>query len=134
MAAARHVPHAWPAAVETVCRSHYKDQLSTIHATRQSKLMSLSNPRGSGGFGASGALSNAAATHRLPGRGTLPALATATLRPAINESVKEGSEARKLDKFEKVERDWAAAASGLASTVRRPEFDLAMQRGVHTEG
>ena len=124
-------------------RHQYQAQLSNIHTIREAKLAALSNPsagaslrpalcQGPGASAGPQTLTSQWASGVLPpprGTGVLPALASATLKPSIEEAVKAGAEPRSLEKFSQAERQWGKAATALAAATQRPQYDLAFQRG-----
>lgn len=97
-------------------REHYKAQLQSIQASRQTKLESLT-----GSFSL--------------GLTKTPSF-TGTLLPPINgtqktfvQAIAAGAQPRRLELHERAEREWAIISAALAAKLGRPEYELTMMRG-----
>jgi hypothetical protein len=109
--------HVW-------CREQYKTQLLNIHSSRQAKLAAVDTPV------AASISSKYSMKQGLPsltkGPGTT---GFGTLRKTLTDAIKDGSEPRKLARFEQAEKEWSENVSLLAQRTHRPDFEVTMQRG-----
>ncbi|GAX81792.1 hypothetical protein CEUSTIGMA_g9220.t1 [Chlamydomonas eustigma] len=106
-------------------REQYKSQLMNIHTSRQAKLAAVATPVAAS---ISSKFSNKNALPSLA-KGVTGASGLGTFGKTLTEAIKDGSEPRKLARFEQAEKEWSENVLQLAQRTQRPDFEVTMQRG-----
>lgn len=132
-------PACSPTLYDACTREQYRAQLANIHASRQAKMASVATPRVSlsSSLKASGPLTdpNGVPTGQASisgaARGAAGALRGSAAFKSLSETITEGSEPRKLARFEQAEREWVANVAALAAQTGRPAFEVQMRGAGH---